>query len=160
MQGSAGAVQAVSVPCRREYHRGHIGFISVAAALGGLLFGWDWVVIGGAKLFFERYFELKDPALVGWANSCALIGCMAGAFIAGAPRGLSARAGSPPAARPARALSGSSRSPGRRRGRRPASRAAAGRAWAARPRGWGGSSRCRSLAQLIVPRGVGGSSLW
>lgn len=52
--------------------------------MGGLLFGWDWVVIGGAKPFFERYFELKDPALVGWANSCALIGCLLGAMIAGA----------------------------------------------------------------------------
>ena len=48
------------------------------------MFGWDWVVIGGAKPFFERYFELKDPALVGWANSCALIGCLAGALAAGA----------------------------------------------------------------------------
>jgi sugar porter (SP) family MFS transporter len=52
--------------------------------LGGLLFGWDWVVIGGAKPFFERFFELHDPAQVGWANSCALIGCLVGALIAGA----------------------------------------------------------------------------
>src|SRR5215813_306548 len=58
--------------------------ISTIAALGGLLFGWDWVVIGGAKPFFERYFELKDPAVVGWANSCALIGCLVGSLMAGA----------------------------------------------------------------------------
>lgn len=62
----------------------YIWLTSVIAALGGLLFGWDWVVIGGAKPFFERYFELKDPALVGWANSCALIGCLVGSLMAGA----------------------------------------------------------------------------
>src|ERR1035437_5973402 len=66
------------------YNFGYIWLISVVAALGGLLFGWDWVVIGGAKPFFERFFELKDPALVGWANSCALVGCLAGALVAGA----------------------------------------------------------------------------
>ena len=62
----------------------YIWLTSAIAALGGLLFGWDWVVIGGAKPFFERYFELKDPALVGWANSCALIGCLVGSLMAGA----------------------------------------------------------------------------
>lgn len=66
-----------------EYNLSYIWLISFVAALGGLLFGWDWVVIGGAKPFFERYFELKDPALVGWANSCALIGCLIGALLAG-----------------------------------------------------------------------------
>jgi sugar porter (SP) family MFS transporter len=67
-----------------EYDLRYVWLISSAAALGGLLFGWDWVVIGGAKPFFERFFELKDPALVGWANSCALVGCLAGALVAGA----------------------------------------------------------------------------
>ncbi len=51
--------------------------------MGGLLFGWDWVVIGGAKLFFQRYFELTSEAQIGWANSCALVGCLAGALVAG-----------------------------------------------------------------------------
>ncbi len=57
--------------------------IAVAAALGGLLFGYDWVVIGGARQFFEVYFHLTSTALVGWANSCALLGCLAGAIAAG-----------------------------------------------------------------------------
>jgi len=26
--------------------------------MGGLLFGYDWVVIGGAELFYEKYFTL------------------------------------------------------------------------------------------------------
>lgn len=69
---------------------GYLWTIAAVAALGGLLFGWDWVVIGGAKPFFESYFRLKDPALVGWANSCALVGCLAGALLAG---GSSARFG-------------------------------------------------------------------
>ncbi len=62
----------------------YIWLISVVAALGGLLFGYDWVVIGGAKPFFERYFHLTDAAQSGWANSCALVGCLVGALVAGA----------------------------------------------------------------------------
>jgi sugar porter (SP) family MFS transporter len=61
----------------------YIWTISLVAALGGLLFGYDWVVIGGAKPFFERYFHLVDAAQSGWANSCALIGCLVGALIGG-----------------------------------------------------------------------------
>jgi sugar porter (SP) family MFS transporter len=52
--------------------------------MGGLLFGWDWVVIGGAKPFFQRYFQLTSEAQIGWANSCALVGCLFGALLAGA----------------------------------------------------------------------------
>jgi hypothetical protein len=38
---------------KAEYNLGYVWLISVVAAMGGLLFGWDWVVIGGAKLFFN-----------------------------------------------------------------------------------------------------------
>lgn len=65
------------------YHRAYIWMISLVAALGGLLFGYDWVVIGGAKPFFERYFQLNDELVRGWANSCALLGCLMGALLAG-----------------------------------------------------------------------------
>lgn len=54
------------------------------SALGGLLFGYDWVVIGGAKPFYEAYFALTEPAQQAWAVSCALIGCLAGAMLSGA----------------------------------------------------------------------------
>jgi sugar porter (SP) family MFS transporter len=67
-----------------SYNKGYVWLVSVVAAMGGLLFGWDWVVIGGAKPFFQRYFELTGAAQIGWANSCALIGCLAGALAAGA----------------------------------------------------------------------------
>ncbi len=68
---------------KAELNLGYICLISSVAALGGLLFGWDWVVIGGAKPFFQRYFELTSEAQIGWANSCALIGCLVGALVAG-----------------------------------------------------------------------------
>lgn len=67
-----------------SYRRGYVWLISLVAAMGGLLFGWDWVVIGGAKPFFQRYFALTSEAQIGWANSCALLGCLAGALLAGA----------------------------------------------------------------------------
>jgi MFS transporter, SP family, xylose:H+ symportor len=51
--------------------------------MGGLLFGYDWVVIGGARQFYEAYFQLSSAQLVGWANSCALVGCFIGSLAAG-----------------------------------------------------------------------------
>ncbi len=58
--------------------------ISLVSAMGGLLFGYDWVVIGGAKPFYEPFFGISGQAsLQGWAMSCALIGCLAGAVISG-----------------------------------------------------------------------------
>lgn len=58
--------------------------IALTAALGGLLFGYDWVVIGGAAPFYEKFFNLTSPESKGWAQSCALIGCLAGALVSGA----------------------------------------------------------------------------
>ena len=53
--------------------------------MGGLLFGYDWVVIGGAKPFYEPFFDIADnPILQGLAMSTALVGCLAGAMVAGA----------------------------------------------------------------------------
>lgn len=69
---------------KANYNLGYVWLISSVAAMGGLLFGWDWVVIGGAKPFFQRYFELTSQAQIGWANSCALIGCLFGSLAAGA----------------------------------------------------------------------------
>ena len=69
---------------KAKYSPGYVWLISSVAAMGGLLFGWDWVVVGGAKPFFQRYFELTSQAQIGWANSCALIGCLVGSLLAGA----------------------------------------------------------------------------
>ncbi len=68
----------------------YIWSISLVAALGGLLFGYDWVVISGADLFYEKYFHLVSASDVGWAKSCALVGCLLGALVSG---GLSDRLG-------------------------------------------------------------------
>jgi sugar porter (SP) family MFS transporter len=58
--------------------------ITLVSAMGGLLFGYDYVVIGGAKPFYERYFDItQSPYLQGWAMSSALIGCLIGALISG-----------------------------------------------------------------------------
>jgi SP family sugar porter-like MFS transporter len=66
-----------------SFHTAYIWTICLIAALGGLLFGYDWVVIGGAKPFYEQFFHLTQPAQLGWAMSCALIGCLLGALLAG-----------------------------------------------------------------------------
>ena len=66
-----------------EINLSYVWTIAFVAALGGLLFGYDWVVIGGAKPFYELYFHLTTDAQVGWANSCALIGCFLGALVGG-----------------------------------------------------------------------------
>jgi SP family sugar porter-like MFS transporter len=58
--------------------------IALISAMGGLLFGYDWVVIGGAKPFYEQYFQIaQSPMLQGWAMSSALIGCLIGALSSG-----------------------------------------------------------------------------
>lgn len=65
------------------YNASYVYLISLIAAMGGLLFGYDWVVIGGAKPFYEAFFHLTEPSQQGWAMSCALVGCLAGALVAG-----------------------------------------------------------------------------
>ena len=66
-----------------QIHTAYVWRIAMVAALGGLLFGYDWVVIGGARQFYEVYFHLTTAAQVGWANSCALLGCLIGSLAAG-----------------------------------------------------------------------------
>ncbi len=62
----------------------YIFSIAMVSAMGGLLFGYDWVVIGGAKPFYEQFFNIAhSPNLQGWAMSSALIGCLAGAILSG-----------------------------------------------------------------------------
>ncbi len=62
---------------------GYVWTICLVAACGGLLFGYDWVVIGGAKPFYEAWFSITDPAQSGWAMSSALVGCIFGALVSG-----------------------------------------------------------------------------
>lgn len=66
-----------------KYNMKFIWSICLVAAMGGLLFGYDWVVINGAKPFFEKYFNLTTPSQIGWAMSCALVGCLIGSVLSG-----------------------------------------------------------------------------
>lgn len=67
------------------YNKGFLYFICSVSAMGGLLFGYDWVVIGGAKPFYELYFGISEsPLMQGVAMTTALIGCLFGAMVAGA----------------------------------------------------------------------------
>lgn len=64
-----------------EYNQRFIWLVSLTAALGGFLFGYDWVVIGGAKPFYEPYFNITSATDQGWGTSSALVGCMLGAIL-------------------------------------------------------------------------------
>ncbi|MGH3797120.1 MAG: sugar porter family MFS transporter [Pseudonocardiaceae bacterium] len=56
--------------------------VSVVAAVGGFLFGFDTAVINGAVDAIREAFQLS-PALTGFAVSCALLGSAVGAWYAG-----------------------------------------------------------------------------
>ncbi|MGB2154323.1 MAG: sugar porter family MFS transporter [Porticoccaceae bacterium] len=62
--------------------QGNILKITLVAALGGLLFGYDTGVIAGSQLYFTQYFDFT-PAQQGWAVSSALYGCLIGAIAGG-----------------------------------------------------------------------------
>ena len=53
--------------------------LSLVAAKGGLLFGYDWVVLIGVKPFYKRYFEITSSATFqGFPMSSSLLGCLVG----------------------------------------------------------------------------------
>ena len=98
-----GAHPPPSPHLEERVNNAYVWMISIVAALGGLLFGYDFVVIGGAAKFYETFFHLTDTATslsasatfwqklvanalspIGWAQSCALLGCLAGALVSGA----------------------------------------------------------------------------
>jgi SP family arabinose:H+ symporter-like MFS transporter len=62
--------------------KGYVVLISIVAALGGLLFGFDTAVISGTINFIQPYFKLSEAGL-GWTVSSLLFGCVAGVFFAG-----------------------------------------------------------------------------
>ncbi|MGZ3837875.1 MAG: sugar porter family MFS transporter [Flavisolibacter sp.] len=56
--------------------------ITIAAAVGGVLFGYDTAVVAGAIGFIQKRFDLT-AAMMGWIASCALVGCVVGAMSSG-----------------------------------------------------------------------------
>lgn len=61
---------------------GYVIFVSVVAAIGGLLFGFDTAIVAGATRYLKDQFSLTAFG-EGLAVSIVLIGCMFGAGIAG-----------------------------------------------------------------------------
>lgn len=62
----------------------YLKLITFISAMGGLLFGYDWVVVGGAKPFYELYFDIANsPGMQGWVMGCAILGCLLGVMVSG-----------------------------------------------------------------------------
>lgn len=67
-----------------EYKSSYLNLITFISAMGGLLFGYDWVVIGGAKPFYEIFFNISDsPSLQGFVMGSAILGCILGVMVSG-----------------------------------------------------------------------------
>jgi len=64
------------------HSRGPLVIAATVSTLGGLLFGYDNIVISGAIGYLSRLFHL-DAVGIGWAAGCALVGCIAGCAAAG-----------------------------------------------------------------------------
>lgn len=62
--------------------RGYVIFVTVVAAIGGLLFGFDTAIVAGATRYLKDQFALTSLQ-EGWAVSVVLVGCMFGAGFAG-----------------------------------------------------------------------------
>ena len=61
---------------------GYLIFLSVVAALGGFLFGYDTAVISGTIAQVTHLFQL-DSLQQGWYVGCALVGSIVGVLMAG-----------------------------------------------------------------------------
>lgn len=61
---------------------GYLARITLVAAFGGFLFGYDTAVVSGAIGFLKAHFGLSAD-LTGWAASSVLVGCMFGAMLGG-----------------------------------------------------------------------------
>lgn len=61
---------------------GYLIFLSVVAAMGGFLFGYDTAVISGTIAQVSQLFEL-DALQQGWYVGCALVGSIVGVLFAG-----------------------------------------------------------------------------
>ena len=60
----------------------YVLFLSVVAAIGGILFGYDTAVISGTTEIVKMQFGLSTGG-EGWYVGCALIGSIAGVLVAG-----------------------------------------------------------------------------
>jgi len=65
-----------------DFNRNYVYLISAIAALGGVLFGFDLVIISGTVSFFSQQFQLNEFQ-TGWAVGCINLGAAIGAILAG-----------------------------------------------------------------------------
>ncbi|NDV58266.1 sugar porter family MFS transporter [Bacteroides sp. 519] len=67
---------------KTQINFGYLVFLSLVAALGGFLFGYDTAVISGTIAQVTQLFQL-DALQQGWYVGCALIGSIVGVLFAG-----------------------------------------------------------------------------
>lgn len=72
----------LNAPINSRHSRGPLIIAATVSTLGGLLFGYDNIVISGAIGYLSQLFHL-DAAGIGWAAACALVGCIVGCAAAG-----------------------------------------------------------------------------
>ena len=66
-----------------KVHTGKVVGISIIAALGGFLFGYDSSVINGANKAVFYQFQIENTSLQGFVVAIALLGSAVGAFFGG-----------------------------------------------------------------------------
>jgi MFS transporter, SP family, arabinose:H+ symporter len=76
------AINNLTTTSTPAYSRAPLILAATVSTLGGLLFGYDNIVISGAIGYLSLLFHL-DAAGIGWAAACALVGCIVGCAAAG-----------------------------------------------------------------------------
>lgn len=67
---------------KSQTNTGYVAFLSLVAAIGGILFGYDTAVISGTISGVAAQFSL-DAMQQGWFVGCALVGSIGGVAVAG-----------------------------------------------------------------------------
>jgi MFS transporter, SP family, sugar:H+ symporter len=71
-----------TIQVREEFNTGRVVMLAAVAALGGFLFGFDTAVVNGTVVAVREEFDM-GAGLTGFVVSSALLGCIAGAYLAG-----------------------------------------------------------------------------
>ncbi len=71
-----------TAPALERFHTGRVVMLATVAALGGFLFGFDTAVVNGTVVAVRDAFGM-GAGLTGFVVSSALLGCIAGAYLAG-----------------------------------------------------------------------------
>jgi MFS transporter, SP family, arabinose:H+ symporter len=76
------ATNSLTTTSTPAHSRAPLIIAAIVSTLGGLLFGYDNIVISGAIGYLSLLFHL-DATGIGWAAACALVGCIVGCAAAG-----------------------------------------------------------------------------